>query len=91
MDKPVVGVFTVSETRDEFYEKRKDIVVEECDKFKKVFSQDFDMIFSEPIRSVDSSLYWALETQKRGADAVIAFSKLPYGITCFDKCHNLAF
>jgi len=71
MDKPVVGVLTVTETRDEFYEKRKDILAEECDKFKKVFSQDFDMIFSEPIRHVDSSLYWALETQKREANAVI--------------------
>lgn len=71
MDKPNVAFLTISETRDEFYEKRKKIVEEECNKFKVNFKKDFDLIVSTPIRDTDSALFWAKEAIKGGVDALI--------------------
>lgn len=71
MSKPIIGFFTVTETREEFYKKRKSIVMEEVNKFKKKFKYDFNLLISKPIRDFNSALFWAEEAKKKRVDCII--------------------
>jgi len=71
LKRQIAAVLTVTENRDEFFERRKPLIEEEYEKVRNILSKEFDLIYSDLIRDTDAALYWADEAVKRQADVVI--------------------
>jgi len=69
--KAKIALLTFSETRDEFYEKRKHLVVEEIQKVKQALARQVEILDFPEIRDKRQAGRWVAEAQRQGIDAAI--------------------
>ena len=69
--KTRVALFTFSETRDEFYEKRKHLVAEEICKISQALAEQIDLLVYPEIRNKRQAMLQVEEAKTQGIDAAI--------------------
>jgi len=69
--KPKIALFTFSETREEFYEKRKHLVAEETNKILQSVGDGIDLMVYPEIRNKRQAVQMVKEAKTHGIDAAI--------------------